>query len=63
MPADDAATATRQAYAAVWGMVQQQAAMLSYNDTFRFLALMFVVMLPLVFLMREAKKGKALMAH
>src|ERR1700676_1995517 len=59
----DAATATRQAYAAVWGMVQQQAAMLSYNDAFRFLAVTFLLMLPLVFLMRKAKKGKAVMAH
>jgi len=59
----DAATATHQAYAAVWGMVQQQAAMLSYNDAFRFLAMMFLLMLPLLFLMRKAKKGKAVMAH
>jgi DHA2 family multidrug resistance protein len=59
----DAATATRQAYGAVWGMVQQQAAMLAYNDVFRFLALMFVVMLPLIFLMRKAKKGGAVVAH
>jgi hypothetical protein len=43
----DAVTASRQAYGAVWGMVQQQqAAMLAYNDVFRFLALMFIVMLP-----------------
>ncbi len=35
----DAVTATRDAYAAVWAMVQQQAAMLAYNDAFRFLAL------------------------
>jgi MFS transporter, DHA2 family, multidrug resistance protein len=60
----DAATATRQAYAAVWGMVQQQAAMLSYNDAFGFLALMFLLMLPLIFLMRRPKKGGgAAMAH
>ncbi|HXM21349.1 MAG TPA: DHA2 family efflux MFS transporter permease subunit [Terriglobales bacterium] len=60
----DAATATRQAYGAVWGMVQQQAAMLAYNDVFRFLALMFLVMLPLIFLMRKPKKGGgAVMAH
>ena len=59
----DAATATRQAHGAVWAMVQQQAAMLSYNDTFRLLAAMFVLMLPLLFLMRKAKKGKAVMAH
>jgi MFS transporter, DHA2 family, multidrug resistance protein len=59
----DAATATRQAYGAVWGMVQQQAAMLSYNDAFRLLAGMFLLMLPLLLLMRKAKKGKAVMAH
>jgi DHA2 family multidrug resistance protein len=59
----DVATATRQAYAAVWGMVQQQAAMLSYNDTFRLLAVMFLLMLPLLLLVRKAKKGKAVMAH
>src|SRR5580704_2179455 len=59
----DAATANRDAYAAVWAVVQQQAAMLAYNDTFRFLALTFVLMLPLVFLMRKPKKGKAVMAH
>jgi DHA2 family multidrug resistance protein len=59
----DAATANRQAYAAVRATVQQQAAMLSYNDTFRFLAGTFLLMLPLVFLMRKAKKGKAVMAH
>jgi DHA2 family multidrug resistance protein len=59
----DVATANRDAYAAVWAMVQQQAAMLAYNDTFRFLALTFVLMLPLVFLMRKPKKAKAVMAH
>jgi MFS family permease len=59
----DAATATRQAYGAVWGMVQRQAAMLAYNDVFRFLALTFVAMLPLLFLMRKPKKGGAVMAH
>ena len=59
----DAIAATRQAHGAVWGMVQQQAAMLAYNDVFRFLALMFVAMLPLLFLMRKPKKAGAVMAH
>jgi len=60
----DAATATRQAYGAVWGMVQRQASMLSYNDTFFFLAIMFVVMLPLLFLLRKPKPGAGpAMAH
>jgi len=59
----DPVSATRHAYAAVWGVVQRQAAMLSYNDTFRFLGLMFLVMFPLIFLMRRPKKGAAVMAH
>jgi len=59
----DAATATRQAQGALWDMVKQQAAMLSYNDVFAFLALMFVVMFPLIFLMTKPKKRKAVMAH
>jgi hypothetical protein len=56
---ENAATATRQAYGAVWGMVQQQAAMLSYNETSRLLAAVFVLMLPLLFLMRKANKGQS----
>ncbi|MGH9510809.1 MAG: DHA2 family efflux MFS transporter permease subunit [Terriglobales bacterium] len=55
--------ATKQAYDAIWGMVLRQATMLSYNDVFRFLAGMFVVMFPLIFLMRKAKKGGPVMAH
>jgi DHA2 family multidrug resistance protein len=48
----DAATATKQAYAAVWGMVQRQASMISFIHAFRFLAIMFVLVLPLIFIMR-----------
>jgi len=59
----DAAGATRQAHGALWGMVQHQAAMLAYNDAFRFLGLMFLVMFPLIFLMSKPKKGKPVMAH
>ena len=60
----DSATATRQAHAALWGSVQQQAAMLSYNDVFLFLAIMFVAMFPLIFLMSKPKKAEsATMAH
>lgn len=53
----DPSTAMKQSYVAIWGLVQQQAAMLSYNDVFRFLAIMFVVLLPLILLMRRPKKG------
>jgi DHA2 family multidrug resistance protein len=60
----DAATATSRAYAAVWGMVQQQAAMLSYRDAFFLLGVLFLVMLPLLLLMHKPKKrGTAAMAH
>jgi DHA2 family multidrug resistance protein len=55
----DAATATRQAHAALWGSLQQQASMLSYNDVFLFLAVMFMAMFPLIFLMSRPKKGGA----
>jgi DHA2 family multidrug resistance protein len=53
-----AATATQQAYGSMWGMVERQAAMLSYNDTFLFLAGLFVMMLPLLFLLRKPQAGK-----
>jgi MFS transporter, DHA2 family, multidrug resistance protein len=49
----DATTATKQAYAAVWGEVQRQASMVSFIHAFRFLAIMFVAVLPLIFLMRR----------
>ena len=52
-------TATHQAYQAMWGTVQQQAAMLSYNDTFLFLAMVFVAMFPFLFLLRKPKPSKA----
>src|SRR5215467_7834766 len=53
----DPVTATHQAYGAVWGMLQQQAAMLSYNDVFRFLGGMFLLMLPLLVLMKKPAGG------
>jgi DHA2 family multidrug resistance protein len=59
-----AATATEKAYGAVWGMVQRQAAMLAYNDTFLFLGVIFVALLPLLFLLQKpkaVKPGEALM--
>ena len=38
----DAVTATQRAYAAAFGMVQQQAAMLSFIDGFRLLGMLFL---------------------
>ncbi len=51
----DPTTASEQAMGAVWGMVQQQASMISFIHAFRFLAIMFVIMLPLIFIMRPPK--------
>jgi DHA2 family multidrug resistance protein len=60
----DPPSASKQAQAAIWGTVQRQAAMLSYNDVFMFLALMFLAMFPLIFLMSKPKRGGAApMAH
>jgi DHA2 family multidrug resistance protein len=53
----DAATATQQSYAGIFGMVQQQAAMMAYADTFFLLAVMFICGLPLIFLMKKPPKG------
>jgi DHA2 family multidrug resistance protein len=54
----DLVTATRQAQAALFGLVQRQAAMLSFNDVFRVLGALFVVLLPLLFLMKTPRTGR-----
>jgi MFS transporter, DHA2 family, multidrug resistance protein len=59
----DPVTASHRAYAAVWGMVMQQAAMLSYNDAFRLLGVLFIFMLPMIFLMRKPKGHGPGIAH
>jgi DHA2 family multidrug resistance protein len=51
----DPVTAMRQSYVAVWGMVQQQAAMEAFIDTFRALALVFLLVLPLLLIMKKPK--------
>jgi MFS transporter, DHA2 family, multidrug resistance protein len=51
----DAATATRQAYLSIFGMVQRQAAMLAFIHAFRLLSIIFVCCVPLIFLMRKPK--------
>jgi DHA2 family multidrug resistance protein len=53
----DAVTATKQAYAAVFGMVQQQASMVSFIQAFRMLAVLFICCVPLIYLMKKPKRG------
>jgi len=56
-------TATHQAYEALWGNILQQAAMLSYNDTFLLLAFVFLAMFPFLFLLRKPKRKGGVMVH
>jgi MFS transporter, DHA2 family, multidrug resistance protein len=56
-------TATRRAYDALWGLLEQQAAMLSFNQVFWLLGLLFLLMLPLVFLMRRPAGRRQIAAH
>jgi DHA2 family multidrug resistance protein len=53
----DAVTATERAYAAMFGMVQKQAAMVSFVGIFQLLGVLFVVLVPLVLLMKRPKGG------
>lgn len=49
----DAVTATTRAHAAMFGMVQRQAAMVSFVGVFQLLGFMFIALVPLVLLMRR----------
>ena len=50
--------ATRQARAAIFGMVQHEASMMSYNTTFRILAILFLIMVPFLFLLKRPRMKK-----
>jgi len=49
----DAATAMQRSYGAVYGMIQRQAAMMSFIDTFWLMAIVFISLLPLILLMKR----------
>jgi DHA2 family multidrug resistance protein len=53
-----AVTANRRAYAAVFAMLERQAAMLAFNQTYWLLAALFLLMLPLVALMRRPSHSR-----
>jgi DHA2 family multidrug resistance protein len=53
----DAVTATDRAIAAIWGMVQRQAAILSFLEAFHVLGLVVVVIAPLAILMRRPRQA------
>jgi MFS transporter, DHA2 family, multidrug resistance protein len=54
----DMATATQRAYAALFGMVQQQASMVSFVLLFRLLGGIFLVLVPLILIMRRPRAGR-----
>jgi len=55
----DVATATSRAYTALFGMVQQQAAMVAFVGIFQLLGVLFLALIPLVLLMKRPKRGPA----
>ena len=55
----DPATASRRAVGALYGMVQQQAAMLSFVEAFKVMGVVFLVMIPMVILLKDPKKHPA----
>jgi DHA2 family multidrug resistance protein len=60
----DPVTASRRAYAALFGMVQRQASMVAFIEVFRLLALIFLLLLPLLFLMKRPQtRGEATAGH
>ncbi|MGH9475350.1 MAG: DHA2 family efflux MFS transporter permease subunit [Terriglobales bacterium] len=59
----DAATATRQALDAVYLMVQRQSLLLSYIEAFFALAIIFLLMTPMVLLMKRPSHTRSVSAH
>jgi DHA2 family multidrug resistance protein len=53
----DPVSAQRQAYGLLYGMVQQQANLFAYVDTFRLLALLCLLCIPIVFLLKKVKSS------
>jgi MFS transporter, DHA2 family, multidrug resistance protein len=60
----DPATAGQRAYAATFGLVLRQAAMISFLDAFRILGVMFVAIIPLIYIMKKpAGHGEEISPH
>jgi DHA2 family multidrug resistance protein len=55
----DAVTATQRAYVVLDGMLFRQASMVTFVTIFRVMGFVFLMMIPLVFLMKRPKRGGA----
>jgi DHA2 family multidrug resistance protein len=53
----DVVTATDRAYAALFGLVQRQATMVAFVGIFQLMGIVFIVLVPLVLLMKRPKRG------
>jgi DHA2 family multidrug resistance protein len=49
--------ATQQAYAALSGMIQRQAALIAFVDVIQLLGIVFISVVPLVFIMKRPRTG------
>ena len=58
----DAVTATQRAYVILEGMLFRQASMVTFVTIFRVMGMVFLLMIPLVFLMKRPKRGGAAVA-
>jgi DHA2 family multidrug resistance protein len=59
----DITTATQRAYASLFASVQQQATMVAFVSIFRLLGVMFLLLLPLVLLMKKPRGRGPMGAH
>jgi len=55
--------ALQRAYGSVYGMMQQQAAVLSYRDTILIMAIITLAVMPLLLLARKPKPGEVRLGH
>ena len=60
---DDPVTATNRAHGAIFGMVQQQASMLSFIDVFHLLGLIFLLVIPALLIMKRPRGGGPAAMH
>jgi MFS transporter, DHA2 family, multidrug resistance protein len=58
----DAVTAMNRAYAAVFGLVVKQAAMVAFVGIFQLMGIIFLALVPLVLIMQRPKQGAAVSA-
>ena len=59
----DGVTADKMSYAALYGMVQRQAGILAYNHIFWIVGLVFLLVVPLLFLLKKPRHQSGMAMH